>query len=115
MSELFQQWLDARFSVPGMIACAVAAPDATGSCRSTDANFSVEQMGEVVQLLQETPPLPGAKPEEIRWHTWVFTSGKIRAVKRPDGWLFAAAVRTNSDAAQILDPLSEEFIALKAG
>ncbi|HEY1660879.1 MAG TPA: hypothetical protein VGI03_00525 [Verrucomicrobiae bacterium] len=112
MSEFFQQWLDARCSVPGMIACAVTT-DAASFCRSTDANFPPEQMGEMVRLLKNGAPLPGAEAPEVRWHTWIFANGKIRSVVRPDGWTFTAAVRTNSDAAQILDPLSEEFLALK--
>jgi hypothetical protein len=112
MNELFKQWLDARYSVPGMIACGVAASDADNACRSVDTNFSPEQMGQIVRLLQSTAPVPGVEPNAVRWHTWVFANGKIRSVTRPDGCIFVAAVRTNSDAAQILDPLTEEFLAL---
>ncbi len=112
MSKLFQQWLDARCSVPGMIACAVTA-GAISFSRSTDDSFPPEKMGEIVRLLQNGAALPGAEPSEVRWHTWVFANGRIRSVIRPDGWTFTAAVRANSDAAQILEPLTEEFLALK--
>ncbi len=44
----------------------------------------------------------------------VFANGKIGFAVRADGWVFGAAVRANSDAAQILDPLTEEFLTLKA-
>ncbi|HEY3761476.1 MAG TPA: hypothetical protein VGN23_06985 [Verrucomicrobiae bacterium] len=112
MNEFFQQWLDARSSVPGMIACAVTGND-HDACRSQDASFPAEQMREVVRALRTGAPLPGAHPSEVRWHTWAFANGKIRSVTRPDGWIFTTAVRANSEAAQILDPLSEEFLALK--
>jgi hypothetical protein len=117
MNELFQQWLDGRLSVPGMIACGVAssaaaAGDAAGACWSKDANFPAEKMGEILTILQNAAQVPGAAPGAIRWHTWVFANGKIRYVIRPDGWIFAIAVRVNSDAAQVLDPLTEEFLAL---
>ena len=113
MNELFQKWLEARFSVPGMIACGVAPANAEGSCLSADENFSVGKMSQILSMVQNTRELPGAENAPVRWHTWVFANGKVRSVTRPDGWTFAAAVRINSDAAQILDPLAEEFIALK--
>lgn len=114
MSDFFQQWLDTRCSVPGIIACAVAA-DAPGYCRSTDASFPAERMAEMVRVLNSNASLPGVESSEVRWHTWIFANGKIRSVIRPDGWTFTAAVRANSEAAQILDPLTEEFLALKPG
>jgi hypothetical protein len=115
MNELLQQWLDARLLVPGMIACGVATREAVGARRSADANFHPDIMAQVFALLQNAGAVPGAEPPEVRWHTWVFANGKIRCATRPDGWTFAAAVRANSDAAQILDPLTEEFLSLKEG
>lgn len=124
MNELLNQWLDSRLSVPGMLACGVASANmldsgvgsasANGFCRSTDANFTVSQMAQILQMLQDTPTAPETEISALKWRTWVFTNGKIRSAIRPDGWLFAAVVLANSDAAQILDPLTEEFLALKA-
>ncbi|HEV2331334.1 MAG TPA: hypothetical protein VGY56_21335 [Verrucomicrobiae bacterium] len=124
MNDLLNQWLDSRLSVPGMLACGVApanmldsgvgSDNASGFCRSTDANFTVSQMAKVLQLLQDTPTAPDTDISALKWRTWTFTNGKIRSAIRPDGWLFAAVVLANSDAAQILDPLTEEFLALKA-
>ena len=113
MDELLQQWLDARLSVPGMIACAVAGADAAPACRSADESCSPDLMAQIIRTMQTAAPVPGVEAATVRWHTWVFANGKIRAASRPDGWTFAAAVRANSDAAQILDPLTEEFLALK--
>ena len=122
MNELLNQWLDARLSVPGMLACGVASPNLSdsgtgtgdGSCRSTDASFPVNPMSQVLRLLQTTPSAPGTQSSTLKWRTWVFANGKIRSAVRSDGWRFAAIVLANSDAAQILDPLTEEFLALKA-
>jgi hypothetical protein len=124
MNEILIQWLDARLSVPGMLACGVASANmvdsgvgsanANGFCRSNDANFNANQMAQVLQLLQDTPTAPDTDVSALKWRTWVFTNGKIRSAIRPDGWLFAAVVLANSDAAQILDPLTEEFLSLKA-
>lgn len=112
MNELLNQWLDARLSVPGMVACGVAL-SGTSFCRSTDANFTVEQMAQIIGVLQATATAPGIEAAALRWHDWVFANGKIRFAVRADGWVFGAAVRANSDAAQILDPLTEEFLTLK--
>lgn len=124
MNEILNQWLDARMSVPGMLACGVASANmldsgvgtanADGFCRSADANFTISQMSQVLRLLQDTPTAPDTQLSALKWRTWVFTNGKIRSAMRSDGWLFAAVVLANSDAAQILDPLTEEFLALKA-
>jgi hypothetical protein len=123
MNEILNQWLDSRLSVPGMLACGVApanmldsgvgSADASGLCRSTDANFTVSQMAQILRLLQDTPTVPDTDASALKWRTWTFTNGKIRSAIRPDGLLFAAVVLANSDAAQILDPLTEEFLALK--
>ena len=123
MNDLFIQWLDARLSVPGMLACGVASPDMLeggvgannpdGFCRSNDANFSVSQMSRVLRLLETTPTAPDTGSSTLKWRTWAFANGKIRSTIRPDGWRFAAVVLANSDAAQILDPLTEEFLNLK--
>ena len=115
MKELLQQWLDARLMVPGMIACGVATREAVGTCRSADTNFHPDVMAQILGMLQKAGAVPGAEAGAVRWHTWVFANGKIRCATRPDGWTFAAAVRANSDAAQILDPLTEEFLAIKEG
>jgi hypothetical protein len=65
-------------------------------------------------LLQDTPTAPETEASGLKWRTWVFTNGKIRSAIRSDGWLFAAVVLANSDAAQIIDPLTEEFLLLQA-
>lgn len=113
MNEFFFKWLDARLSVPGMIACCVAPLNDDGISRSADESLSATQMSQILNLVRSVREVPGAETDAVRWHTWIFANGKIRSVTRPDGWTFAAAVRANSDAAQILDPLAEEFIALK--
>ncbi|HUA65844.1 MAG TPA: hypothetical protein VME24_08360 [Alphaproteobacteria bacterium] len=124
MNELLNQWLDARLSVPGMLACGVTSPNMLesgigaanddGFCRSTDTNFPVSQMSNVLRLLQTAPTAPDTQSSELKWRTWIFSNCKIRSAVRADGWHFAAVVLANSDAAQILDPLTEEFLTLKA-
>ena len=47
-----------------------------------------------------------------KWVTFGFEQGQIRFVVRPDGWQFAVMVRPETDAAQNLDALCEEFLGL---
>ena len=124
MNEYFQQWLDARLSVPGMLACGITSvnmldsgvgiANADAGCRSTDPSFGTGQMAQVLQLLQDTPTAPETQSSALKWRTWVFANGKIRTAIHPDGLLFAAVVLANSTADQLLDPLTEEFLSLKA-
>ena len=47
-----------------------------------------------------------------RWSNWSFGQGQIRFVTRHDGWMFAVAVRNETEIAQHLDVLALEFLAL---
>ena len=120
MNEYFLQWLDARVTVPGMLACGIAPLNSDSGvrteafCRSADPGFSPDHMAKVLYLLQDTPSAPDTEPSALKWRTWVFANGKIRTALRPDGLLFAAAVLLNSNADQLLDPLTEEFLSFKA-
>jgi hypothetical protein len=124
MNEYFHQWLDARVTVPGMLACGIASvnmldsgiglDNANAGCRSADPGFSPDQMAQVIRLLQDTPTAPETESSGLKWRTWVFANGKIRTALRPDGLLFAAAVLLNSNADQLIDPLTEEFLSLRA-
>jgi hypothetical protein len=124
MNEYFHQWLDARVTVPGMLACGIISvnmldsgiglANANAGCRSADPGFSPDQMAQVLHSLQDTPTAPETESSALKWRTWVFANGKIRSVLRPDGLLFAAAVLLNSNADQLLDPLTEEFLSLRA-
>ena len=113
MNEYFTQWLDARLSVPGMLACGVGPANGDAVCRSTDPAFSAEKMAEILPLLPRTATAPETEAAALKWRTWVFANGKIRIATRPDGLSFAAVVLANSDADQILDPLTEEFLSVK--
>ena len=122
MNEYFTQWLDGRLTVPGMLACGIASVNmlaagvgpANAVCRSSDPGFGTDQMANLLHLLQDTPAAPETQPSVLKWRTWVFANGKIRTAIRPDGLLFAAAVLLNSNADHLLDPLTEEFLSLKA-
>ena len=77
-----------------MIACAVTT-NATDFCRSLDASFPAGQMKEIDRVLRTGAPFPGTESFEVRWHTWVFANGKIRAVIRPDGWILQRSSALN--------------------
>ncbi|MGC9940256.1 MAG: hypothetical protein ABSE48_00375 [Verrucomicrobiota bacterium] len=113
MNEILQKWLADRANAPGTLGAGIYSPDGSSVCHSMDEQFAATQIEKVLhQLAQSQPQLPeaGLTP---RWSTWVFEQGKIRCVLRADGLLFGLAVRTDTDAAQNLNQLSRDFLALQ--
>jgi hypothetical protein len=112
MTELLQQWIDARMSRPGTLGGGMRGPDGTNICQSADESFSREKVQRLLeQLAQFQPQLFEGLPSP-RWSTWRFEQGKIRCVVRPDGWLLGWVVRLESEAEQQLDKTSDAFLAL---
>jgi hypothetical protein len=113
MNELFQRWLAANVNAPGTLGGGIHLPDGFCICQSFDEHFPSEKIEKILRQLasaQMLLPEAGLAP---RWNTWVFEQGKIRCVARPDGLLLGVAVRVETDAAQKLDKVSDEFLALQ--
>jgi hypothetical protein len=110
-----QQWLADHVTAPGTLGAAVRLTDGKIVCHSADESCPAGKLEKILRqfdgmrltLFKDTAP--------PRWSTWTFEQGQIRLVARPDGRLFALAVRSESDAVQSLDPLTREFLALKSG
>jgi hypothetical protein len=108
-------WLAEHATAAGTLGNGVRQADGKIICHSADESCSAVRMEKILRqfdgmkltLFKDTVP--------PRWSTWAFEQGLIRLVARSDGWLFALAVRTESDAQQSLDPLTREFLALKTG
>lgn len=113
MNERLQQWLVERINAPGTLGAGIRLPDGACVGHSLDEHFSTEKIGKVLQQLAVAQPPLAEAGLGSRWNTWVFDQGKIRCVLRPDGLLLGLAVRNDTDAAQNLDPLSTEFLALQ--
>ena len=112
MNETLQQWFDACLGTLGTLGGGVRRPDGSSACRSADETFPTEKVERVVELLAQFQPELSSAMAAPRWSTWQCEQGKIRCVCRPDGWLFGLVVRTESDAANNLNKVSDEFLAL---
>ena len=115
MNAAIQQWLDARAVAPGMLACGVRESENLCLCHSADRGCPPEKMEKILHQLADAQPWLFKDAPAPRWSTWTFEQGKLRIVHRADGLLLGLAVRVDTDAAQNLDVLSEEFLALPAG
>jgi len=110
-----KKWLAERATTPGTLGGGVRQADGKMFCHSADESCPASKMERILRqfdgmkltLFKDTVP--------PRWSTWTFDQGQIRLVARADGWLFALAVRSESDALQSLDPLTREFLSLKTG
>ena len=114
MKEIFEQWLAALSSAPGMLVCGIRQSD--GSCLAQGAvrTFPTEQLEKVLHTFADAKlQFPAESGPEI-WSKWIFDEGEICFVTRPDGNLLALVVRPETDAAQNLGNLAGEFLALAA-
>ena len=114
MKDVFEQWLVARVSAPGMLVCGIRQTD--GSCLSRGANrtFPTEQLEKILHTFADANlPFPTESGIEM-WSKWTFDEGQICFVTRPDGNVLALVVRPEADAAQNLGTLAGEFLSLAA-
>lgn len=112
MNEVFIQWLSARAEVQGLLGCGIRAGETLCACHSNDQNCSADQMEKMLHRIADAQPWLFQDGPQPRWSTWIFEQGQIRVVSRPDGLMLGLAVRVDTDAAQNLDQLSAEFLAL---
>ena len=115
MNDPALQWLTERASVPGTLASALRQPDGNvishapdPACPATIIETILANFDALAETVSTEPPAP-------QWSTWAFEQGQIRLVERADGWRMAIAVRNESDAANGLDTLAQEFLAASLG
>lgn len=112
MNETLKQWLAARAAVPGLLACGVRVSEILCVCHGLSAKCPAEKMEKILHQLADAQPWLFNDGLTPRWTTWTFEQGQIRIVNRTDGLLFGLLAAPDA-AAQNLDLLSEEFLALQ--
>lgn len=96
----------------GVLASGLRRPNGKIICQGADAACPPARMEKIFRQLAAARALFAAENPFPRWLAFAFEHGQIRLVVRPEGWLFAIALRPETDAAQNLDALSAEFLAL---
>ncbi len=115
MKDPVKEWLPQRVNAAGVLACGLRRPNGKFAAQCADASCPPAVMENLLRQLDSSRVLFTAENPLPRWVTFNFDQGQIRFVVRPDGWQFAVVVRPETDAAQQLDMLSAEFLALKLG
>ena len=116
MKTTANQWLAGRAGAPGLLGCGITGPEDVWICQCPDetacSSGKLQQILQQVAAANELLAVDGQLPPA---HTWVFAEGKIRSVRRPDGWNLVIVVRADAAAAQSLEVLAAEFTALQPG
>jgi hypothetical protein len=113
MKDPLKEWLGERANTAGIIACGFRRANGKFLCHSNDVACPPDKMERILRLLDGTRPVIAGAGLAPRWSNWSFGQGQIRFVTRHDGWMFAVAVRNETDIAQHLDVLATEFLALE--
>jgi hypothetical protein len=112
MKEKLNQWFASCALAPGILGCGVRLPDDTCLSQSFNDNCPCDRLDEVLHSLGDSLPSFSAHGLAPRWLTWTFEKTLLRIALHPDGLLLGLAIRPDSPAAQNLDLLTEEFMAL---
>ena len=113
MKDPVKEWLPQRVNQTGVLASGLRRPNGKLAVQCADASCPPAVMENLLRQLDGSRTLFANEKNSPRWVTFSFEHGQIRFVTRPDGWMFAVIVRPETDGAQALDALSEEFLALK--
>jgi hypothetical protein len=106
------EWLAACAANSGMLGCGIRLPDSTCFSHTAEEIFPPQRMDEALNFLADSFTSFQERGLAPRWLTWTFEKGRVRLIARPDGLLLALAAQPDSVAAQNLDQLAEEFLAL---
>jgi hypothetical protein len=115
MSNTSQEWLAPGATVPGLLGCGLRLPDATCLSYSFNEMYPREHWDHLLNQLAEMMTLlsgQGLAPCRL---AWTFEQGQIFLIPRPDGALLALATQPNTEAAENVDQLAEEFFSLNPG
>jgi hypothetical protein len=112
MNKMINQWFASCALAPGTLGCGVRLPDGTCVSQSFNENCPRERLDLALQSLGDSLLSFTAHRLAPRWLTWTFEQGQLRVALRPDGLLLGLAIQPNSPAAENLDLLTEEFLAL---
>ena len=106
------EWLMNRASPSGMLGCGLRQPDGKLMGRSIEESCPASQIESVLAHFDTISAEVFIETPAPSWSTWSFEHGRIRFVERPDGWRLVLAARTDSEAMNLLDELSLEFLSL---
>jgi len=115
MKDPVKEWLPQRVTQTGVLASGLRRPNGKISAQCADASCPPATMENLLRQLDGLRALFATERPAPRWITFSFDHGQIRYATRTDGWHLAVVVRPETDAAQNLDLLCEEFLGLKLG
>jgi hypothetical protein len=115
MKAAAQQFLVDRASPAGTLACGLRQPGGKYICHSVDETCPAGKLEKILGQFENLRAALSAEKLAPHWNTWAFERGQIRFVERPDGWLLALVIRSESEALPGLDALSLEFLSLDLG
>jgi len=115
MNNASQERLTAGATVPGLLGCGLRLPDSTCLGYSFDETCPREHWDHILHQLAEAMTVLAGHGLAPRRLTWTFAQGQIFLIPRPDGALLAVATRPNTEAAENVDQLAEEFFSLAPG
>jgi hypothetical protein len=114
MNDTLQEWLATGAIASGLLGCGMRLPDATCLSHSFNEICPRERLDQVLHQLAVTTTFLTSHGLAPRRLSWTFEQGQIYLFPRPDGALLVLATQPNTEAAENVDELAEEFFSLNA-
>ncbi|HUA69344.1 MAG TPA: hypothetical protein VMA13_12415 [Candidatus Saccharimonadales bacterium] len=114
MNDTLQEWLATGAIATGMMGCGMRLPDSTCLSYSFNEMCPREHLDQILHQFAGAMTLltgHGLAPNRL---VWTFDQGQIFMITRPDGALLILVIQPNTDAAENVDQLAEEFLSLEA-
>lgn len=112
MNDTLQEQLVTGAIASGMLGCGLRLPDSTCLSYSFNERYPREQLKRILDQLAETMTLLAGHGLVPRRLVWTFEQGQIFVIPRSDGALLALATQPDTEAAENVDQLAEEFFLL---
>jgi len=115
MNNTSQEQLVTGAIASGMLGCGMRLPNAACVSYSFNELYPREHLERILDQLAGTMTLltgHGLAPHRL---AWTFEQGQIFVITRSDGALLALATLPNTEAAENVDQLAEEFFSLNPG
>ena len=115
MNGTLQERLVTGAIASGMLGCGMRLPDSTCLSYSFNELYSREHLERILDQLAGTMTLLASHGLVPRRLIWTFEQGQIFVIPRSDGALLALAAQPDTEAAENVDQLAQEFFSLDSG
>ncbi len=116
MKEAFQNWLNQRGRLPGVLGCAVRFPDRVCLSQDNTRSLPAEKLDEAWNQVAEAATGLNQHRLAATHLLWTFAEGQLHCAIRSDGIVLGLITPVSTDTYDpaLIDKVVEEFLQLES-